>query len=848
LALVAAQGLLVPPPAFGAEAPVAGTIDMRHRAGAARGVDELMLGQLSSARAGSAVAFVGDLDADGRQDYAVGSPYAHLRRGEVAVVYGPPQASTGLGSKLGSRGFRLVGPHSGAYAGLSVSGIGDVNGDGHADMLVGAPRARFSDRGASGAAYAVLGGPRRSGRSSLSSSEVVIAGAGAGDDTGHRVGSVGDLDGDGRGELVIGAPDAATAGRPDAGAVFVLYSSALGSGVDLASLAGRGFRIDGAAAGDDAGLSVAGVADMSGDGLPEVVLGAPSATAGAGTAYVVWGKPPAAAAPVDLAALGAQGLALSGQPGEHACATVAGLADATRDGIPDVAVGAPDAAPYGRGGAGTVYVVSGTAAPGASSLASAPLRIHGGDAREHLGRVVAPAGDVDGDGVADLLIGLSGEAALARRGAGSVVVLLTGRVRGSELDAALLGYSGVRLAGPGIGAGAGRAVAGAVDVDGDRRADVLAGLPGLRRNRGGAALVLLPAAPNLPATPTPAERQLATNIQAIVEDSRSMSRDDPGGLLRRQALELTLTNPANQGRVFGAVEFDSAAHQLLPPLPAGDPTLNGERLAVVRALLRERVLNTGARTGALAGFGAGAALNPGAQARILITGAAVGDLSAAPPGRTYVIGVNVTSRSGRDQLTAFARASGGEFYAVDDAAELQSALAAIDAALRGDTALAANVVDTPGVTEVPSARGEVAAAVTRPHAVLAVRSTLPAAKARTVSRLRLAVTWDRRDTRFTTRVLRLRLRGGRTLKVGRVKLRRALRGRTQRIGSGLTVRGHAGRTFLTLDVRGLTGRRPGRRAAAAVVFGARASVRIGRRTGSRRAVARCRWTYQSRPR
>jgi hypothetical protein len=404
------------------------------------------------------------------------------------------------------------------------------------------------------------------------------------------------------------------------------------------------------------------------------------------------------------------------------------------------------------------------------------------------------------------------------------------------------------LAGPVARAGAGSSIAGGVDLDGDRRTDALVGLPGVRGRTGGAAVSLLPTPPARPATPALSGGLLASNVEAVIDDSRSMARYDPGGALRRQALELLLTNPANTGRVVGAVEFDRDAHQVLPPLAAADPALQGARLDVLRRLLRERISNNGGQTNVPLGFAAAEQQNAAAQARIFFTdGGDIGDLAAFERVRTYVVGLRLAAGATRTRLAGFADRSGGRFYSVANAGELQAALAAIDTLLRGETALNAHVQASPGVKPVkPAEPGEAAAAVSRPHATVAIRSTLPRAKARLVRRLRLTTTWDRRDTRFTIRALRLRLRGGRTLKIGKKKLRRALAGRPQRVAGGLRLRGHRGRTFLALDIRGLTRGRRGRRATAAV-FGASTSAYLRRTRGSRKTVTRSRWTYQRRP-
>jgi hypothetical protein len=146
-----------------AEAPIAGTLDLARGSGAARGVDGRLTSRFRLGQAGFAVAVVGDVNRDGRQDYAVAAPFANSRRGEVDVVFGPPVAQLGLGSGLGTSGIRIDGPHRGSLAGYRVSGVGDVNGDGYSPART--PRSRRSSTRASARrSRGSSAAPRRSSR------------------------------------------------------------------------------------------------------------------------------------------------------------------------------------------------------------------------------------------------------------------------------------------------------------------------------------------------------------------------------------------------------------------------------------------------------------------------------------------------------------------------------------------------------------------------------------------------------------------------------------------------------------------------------------------------------------
>ncbi len=181
--------------------------------------------------------------------------------------------------------------------------------------------------------------------------------------------------------------------------------------VDLGNLGARGFRIDGSDAGDRSGISVSGAGDVNGDGLADLIVGADSADPGGnsyvGESYVVFGK--ATSTPVDLAALGSGGFRIDAvDVFDRSGVSVSGAGDVNGDGLADLIVGANGAAPGGDGAAGESYVVFGkaTSTPvDLAALASGGFRIDGIDVGDYSGRSVSGAGDVNGDGLADLIVG-----------------------------------------------------------------------------------------------------------------------------------------------------------------------------------------------------------------------------------------------------------------------------------------------------------------------------------------------------------------------------------------------------------------------------------------------------------
>ena len=245
---------------------------------------------------GVSVSAAGDFNADGFDDLIVGAIGANSNKGAAYVIFGKGTAfsSTLPVTSLGTGGVQLEGGlGSGDEVGYSVAGIGDLNNDGISDVAVGGRKVNATAGLGAGKVYVVFGHtgtfPAAFDMGTLNGSNgFVIDGLSANENLGTSVAKAGDFNGDGFQDMIISSPFADSNGT-DSGAVYIIFGKNTGfaSGVNLSNLSPTvGIRIAGAAAGNAAGVSVAGGGDINNDGFDDVVI----SSNGGGRVHVVYGN------------------------------------------------------------------------------------------------------------------------------------------------------------------------------------------------------------------------------------------------------------------------------------------------------------------------------------------------------------------------------------------------------------------------------------------------------------------------------------------------------------------------------------------------------------------------------
>jgi predicted nucleic acid-binding Zn-ribbon protein len=464
------------------------------------------IGEQADDMAGISVAMAGDVNGDGYGDILIGASDNDENGDTCGQVYLILGGRTGWNQDvdLSNADASWWGEKNGDYAGFSVAGAGDINGDGFDDILIGAfGNDEYADM--NGQAYIIFG--KNAGWQMdipLDKADASILGTDTAERFGYSVAGVGDVNGDGFDDMLFGAPGNDNMGN-DAGRAYLFFGKADGWTMDMkdgnADAAFYGYVTN-----DNAGTSVAGAGDVNKDGYDDIIIGSPfndDNGAEAGAAYINFGKISGWAMDTNLKSSDAR--LLGEWKDDRVGYSVAGAGDVNGDGYADVIIGGFFSSCSGtKSGAGQTFLVLGksTGWTNPQILDTADASFLGEKDGDLSGSAVSTAGDVNSDGYDDFLIGATNNDDSGAEAGQAYLVL--GKATGWALDVDLGLASYASFQGQADNSYVGYSVSGGSDVNGDGISDILIGST---FKQGKTYLMLTFSAP-----PTPA-RLIASNSQ-----------------------------------------------------------------------------------------------------------------------------------------------------------------------------------------------------------------------------------------------------------------------------------------------------------------------------------------------
>ena len=341
--------------------------------------------------------WAGDMNNDGIDDFVVGAildDTAGSQAGAAYIVFG--SASPGSGGDITANAdVILTGEAAGDYAGRTVAGLGDVDGDGFDDLAINSLN-EDSGGSNSGAVYVMLGPITTN--DSLANADTKFIGDAASDIFAEAT-FTGDIDGDGKNDMVVGA-QFWDGGGDKSGGVFLFSGpmSVSGAGSTVGTV------ITGETAGDEAGSAMGSGGDFDGDGYNDMIIGAlrsDYAGTDAGSAYLVTGP---VTADMNLSASDYRWDGFEDDDQIGGGVSVAFAGDTNGDGLDDLIIGGQyDDTVANK--AGAAYIILGTSGTLTGGLGDADAILYSVAEKDRTGDSVGPAGDVDGDGNADVIVG-----------------------------------------------------------------------------------------------------------------------------------------------------------------------------------------------------------------------------------------------------------------------------------------------------------------------------------------------------------------------------------------------------------------------------------------------------------
>ncbi len=450
---------------------------------------------------------IGDINHDGVSDIAIGAPNESpnniTQAGTTYVVFGKIgswNASLDLTTLDGNNGFAIYGNAAGELSGFSVAGAGDVNGDGIADLIIGAPGSY------GGTSYIIFGGSGIGNGGFLNllsldgSNGFIVNNTVPSQELGYSVSGAGDVNADGLGDILIGTPYTVN----QYGVTFVIFGKS-GSWerlVDPATIVGqKGFAVQGPAL-TYTGAFVNAAGDVNGDRISDYVI-----SSGVGNTYVIFGAV-GLGAPGSLNLNGKNGILiptlaglLNGSPTSRiGYVAAAGAGDVNGDGVADFIIGMPFKMAHGADVSGESYVYFGQRGTfilgtlnGTDGFTIPPIG-NGVYLNGLNGKSVNFAGDFNGDGIDDFIVGAPGDTA-----AGSAYLIFgaVGIGNSSIFDlTSLNGNNGLIFSNGIANSQCGWSTSSAGDINGDGVSDIIIGAAAVQ-NPGTAYVVFGFGAPEL---------------------------------------------------------------------------------------------------------------------------------------------------------------------------------------------------------------------------------------------------------------------------------------------------------------------------------------------------------------
>lgn len=550
----------------------------------------------SGDQSGRSVSGAGDINGDGFNDLIIGARYADPNgndSGESYVVFGSgsPAASLDLSTLNGTNGFRIAGLSLNDRSGFSVSGAGDVNNDTFDDVIIGA---RLADPNGnnSGQSYVIFGSNTPFGAtfdlSTLDGTNgFTINGFEETDNLGFSVSSAGNINGDGFDDIIIGAYFANPNGN-DSGQSYVIFGSGSPAAtLNVSTLDGtNGFALNGISADDRSGVSVSSAGDVNMDGRDDIIIGADGPSSSSGQSYVIFGSNAPFGTSLELSALnGTNGFTINGiDASDQAGRPVSNAGDINDDGFDDLIIGARFADPNGNN-SGESYVVFGSATPAASLNLSTldgtnGFTLNGIGVGDQSGRSISNAGDINNDGIDDLVIGAFGSNPNGNNSGETYVVFGSDDPFAPSIElGSINGINGFTINGINAGDSSGFSVSGAGDVNNDGFDDLIIGSHDPNNGGAGQSYVVFGNIPEIDV--------LGSNMSITDGDITPTTADhtdfgsqgiDSGMVTRTFTIENTgtgdLTLGANAVTISGvdAADFTVTAQPAMTVAPSGSTT------------------------------------------------------------------------------------------------------------------------------------------------------------------------------------------------------------------------------------------------------------------------------------